>query len=100
MNVVAIVHPAIGLSDLQPEELDIAYAAHFLSEWTTLPINHITHKWAGLRSFAPDKRQVVGFSAQDENFFWLAGQGGSGILTSPCALCLGSRTIWLKLGKR
>ncbi|MHC8285743.1 NAD(P)/FAD-dependent oxidoreductase [Pseudomonas sp. XS1P51] len=69
--------------DAQPEELDIAYAAHFLSESTTLPINQITHKWAGLRSFAPDKRQVVGFSPQDENFFWLAGQGGSGILTSP-----------------
>ncbi|HEY0290657.1 MAG TPA: FAD-binding oxidoreductase [Pseudomonas sp.] len=69
--------------DAQPEELDIAYAAHFLSESTTLAINQITHKWAGLRSFAPDKRQVVGFSPQDENFFWLAGQGGSGILTSP-----------------
>ncbi|WP_297836274.1 FAD-binding oxidoreductase [Pseudomonas sp.] len=69
--------------DAQPEELDIAYAAHFLSESTTLSINHIAHKWAGLRTFAPDKRQVVGFSTQDENFFWLAGQGGSGILTSP-----------------
>lgn len=69
--------------DAQPEELDVAYAAHFLSESTTLPIKHIAHKWAGLRSFAPDKRQVVGFSPQDENFFWLAGQGGSGILTSP-----------------
>jgi D-arginine dehydrogenase len=69
--------------DAQPEELDVAYAAHFLSESTTLPIKQITHKWAGLRSFAPDKRQVVGFSPQDENFFWLAGQGGSGILTSP-----------------
>ncbi|KII27578.1 hypothetical protein NL64_26925 [Pseudomonas fluorescens] len=72
-----------GACDAQPEELDIAYAANFLSESTTLPINQITHKWAGLRSFAPDKRQVVGFSPQDENFFWLAGQGGSGILTSP-----------------
>lgn len=69
--------------DAQPEELDVAYAAHFLSESTTLPIKHIAHKWAGLRSFASDKRQVVGFSPQDENFFWLAGQGGSGILTSP-----------------
>lgn len=69
--------------DAQPEELDIAYAAHYLSESTTLPLHQITHKWAGLRTFAPDKRQVVGFSAQDENFFWLAGQGGSGILTSP-----------------
>ena len=69
--------------DAQPDELDVAYAAHFLSASTTLPVNRITHKWAGLRSFAPDKRQVVGFSPQDADFFWLAGQGGSGILTSP-----------------
>ncbi|WP_424481416.1 FAD-dependent oxidoreductase [Pseudomonas mandelii] len=79
----------------KPEELDIAYAAHYLSESTTLPITQITHKWTGLRSFAPDKRQVVGFSPQDENFFWLAGQGGSGILTSP-ALSVWAADLFLE----
>lgn len=69
--------------DAQPEELDVAYAAHFLEQSTILPVRTIAHKWAGLRSFAPDKRQVVGFDPRDPAFFWLAGQGGSGILTSP-----------------
>lgn len=69
--------------DAQPEDLDVAYAAHFLEQSTTLPVRTISHKWAGLRSFAPDKHQVVGFDSRDPGFFWLAGQGGSGILTSP-----------------
>ncbi|MDB5554643.1 MAG: glycerol-3-phosphate dehydrogenase [Rhizobium sp.] len=69
--------------DAQPEDLDVAYAAHFLEQSTILPVRNIAHKWAGLRSFAPDKRQVVGFDPRDPAFFWLAGQGGSGILTSP-----------------
>lgn len=69
--------------DAQPEDLDVAYAAHFLEQSTILPVRTIAHKWAGLRSFAPDKRQVVGFDPRDPAFFWLAGQGGSGILTSP-----------------
>lgn len=75
-------HPSVAC-DAQPEDLDVAYAAHYLQESTTLPVQTISHKWAGLRTFAPDRRQVVGFSPQDPDFFWLAGQGGSGILTSP-----------------
>ncbi|MFN7011415.1 MAG: NAD(P)/FAD-dependent oxidoreductase [Allorhizobium sp.] len=69
--------------DAQPEDIDVAYAAHFLEQSTTLPVRAISHKWAGLRSFAADKHQVVGFDGEDPHFFWLAGQGGSGILTSP-----------------
>lgn len=69
--------------DAQPEDIDVAYAAHFLEQSTTLPVKTISHKWAGLRSFTADKLQVVGFDRNDPDFFWLAGQGGSGILTSP-----------------
>lgn len=69
--------------DAQPEDIDVAYAAHFLEQSTTLPVKTISHKWAGLRSFTADKLQVVGFDRRDPDFFWLAGQGGSGILTSP-----------------
>lgn len=69
--------------DAQPEDIDVAYAAHFLEQSTTLPVKTISHKWAGLRSFTSDKLQVVGFDRNDPDFFWLAGQGGSGILTSP-----------------
>jgi D-arginine dehydrogenase len=36
-----------------------------------------------LRTFAPDGLPVVGFDPDAHGFFWLAGQGGYGIQTSP-----------------
>lgn len=41
----------------------------------------IRHRWAGLRTFAPDRVPVVGFDPRRPGFFWLAGQGGCGIET-------------------
>jgi len=69
--------------DAQPEELDIAYAVHYLEMATSLDVRFINHKWAGLRTFAPDQKPVVGYAPDAPGFFWLAGQGGSGIQTSP-----------------
>ena len=69
--------------DAQPEDLDIAYAAYYLEEATTLEVKTIAHKWAGLRTFAPDRLPVVGFAPDAPGFFWLAGQGGYGIQSSP-----------------
>jgi D-arginine dehydrogenase len=40
-------------------------------------------RWAGLRTFASDRVPVVGQDPQLPGFFWLAGQGGCGIETSP-----------------
>jgi len=42
----------------------------------------VLHRWAGLRTFAPDNVPVVGYDPRRQNFFWLAGQGGCGIETS------------------
>jgi D-arginine dehydrogenase len=36
-----------------------------------------------LRSFVEDKTPVVGYEPENPGFFWLAGQGGYGIQTSP-----------------
>ena len=69
--------------DAQPEELEIAWAMHWLNESTTLNARHVSHSWAGLRSFAPDRAPVVGWDTKVEGLFWLAGQGGFGIQTSP-----------------
>lgn len=69
--------------DAQPEELDVAYAAHYLEEVTTLRVREVSRKWAGLRTFAPDRLPVAGFDGQNPAFFWLAGQGGYGIQSSP-----------------
>lgn len=69
--------------DAQPEEIDIATAAYHVEEAITFPIRQIMHKWAGLRSFVPDRAPVIGFDGETPGFFWLAGQGGFGIKTAP-----------------
>ena len=69
--------------DAQPEEYDIALAAFKVEEYTTLPVAHVAHRWAGLRTFAPDRTPLVGFDPRAEGFFWLAGQGGFGLQTAP-----------------
>jgi len=43
----------------------------------------LRRRWAGLRSFAPDRALVVGADPLVRGFFWLAGQGGCGLETSP-----------------
>ena len=41
--------------------------------------------WAGLRTFASDRNPVFGWDDAVDGFFWLVGQGGCGIVTSPIA---------------
>lgn len=69
--------------DAQPDELDVAIGVDRIEAATTLKIRRIAAKWAGLRSFVADKTIVAGFASGAEGFFWLAGQGGYGIQTSP-----------------
>ncbi|WP_018237370.1 FAD-binding oxidoreductase [Ensifer sp. BR816] len=80
-------------SDVQPEEIDVAWAAHYVEEATTVPVRRIFKSWAGLRSFSPDKLPVVGFARESPHFFWLAGQGGYGILTAPALGALGASLL-------
>ncbi|MGD9476903.1 NAD(P)/FAD-dependent oxidoreductase [Shinella sp. G-2] len=82
-------------ADVQPEELDIAYAAHYIEEATTLAVRRVFKSWAGMRSFSADRLPVVGPAPDEPSFFWLAGQGGYGILTSPA---LGSLAAALLTG--
>jgi D-arginine dehydrogenase len=69
--------------DAQPEELEVALAAHRMEERTIVKVERVHSRWAGLRTFTPDHRPAVGFDAAKEGFFWLAGQGGFGLQTSP-----------------
>jgi D-arginine dehydrogenase len=69
--------------DAQPDEFDMAVAAHRVTEFTTLEVRRITHRWAGLRTFAADRVPVAGYAPDAEGFFWLAGQGGYGLQTAP-----------------
>ena len=69
--------------DVQPEEMDVALCIDRIERAFSLKIEKIISKWAGLRSFVADKQPVIGYSTQAKGFFWLAGQGGYGIQTSP-----------------
>jgi D-arginine dehydrogenase len=69
--------------DAQPDEYEIALAAHRMEERTMVKVGRIHSKWAGLRTFTPDRRPAVGFAPDSGGFFWLAGQGGFGLQTSP-----------------
>ena len=76
--------------DAQPQELDIAMGIDRVLNISTLQVRKINHKWAGLRTFAPDRSPVIGFDPRQSNFFWLAGQGGYGVQTAPAAAELAS----------
>jgi D-arginine dehydrogenase len=69
--------------DVQPDDYDIALAAWRVEEATTLKISRVSTRWAGLRSFVADKIPTAGFANDMPGFFWLAGQGGYGLQTSP-----------------
>jgi D-arginine dehydrogenase len=69
--------------DVQPEELDIAMAIHAIEQVSTLQIRRPSRTWAGLRSFVADGDLVGGFDTAAPGFFWVAGQGGYGVMTSP-----------------
>lgn len=74
-----------GPCDAQPEIEDVALAAHRFERSTGLKLGRCVSKWAGLRTFAPDRSPVYGFDTQVPEFFWCAGQGGFGIQTAPAA---------------
>ncbi len=79
--------------DAAPEELDVATAIARFEEVVDWRVARVEHKWAGLRSFAPDRLPVYGFDPAHAGFFWCAGQGGFGIQTAPAAADLAARLV-------
>lgn len=70
--------------DAQPDELVVAETIERLANLAPrLVPRALKRKWAGLRTFAPDRVLVIGADPLVKGFFWLAGQGGCGIETSP-----------------
>ena len=69
--------------DAWPDELEIAMIADWLERHTILSVRRIEHSWAGLRSFVADGAPVVGYDGNIDDFFWLAAQGGYGIMMAP-----------------
>ncbi len=84
--------------DAHAEDLDVAAGVERLERATTLNVGRVLRSWAGLRTFAPDALPVAGPDAAADGFFWLAGQGGYGIKTSPalsraCACLIRGREL-------
>jgi D-arginine dehydrogenase len=79
--------------DAKPDDLDVAMAVDRVERATTLQVRRIVSKWAGLRTFAPDRAPVVGYDERVPGFFWLAGQGGYGIQTAPAMARLAAALV-------
>lgn len=71
--------------DAAPDELEIARAIDEINVATTLDVRSVNTTWGGLRTFVADENPVIGYDPQAEGFFWMVGQGGYGIQTSPAA---------------
>ncbi|QDP20170.1 NAD(P)/FAD-dependent oxidoreductase [Sphingomonas xanthus] len=79
--------------DTAAEELDVAIAIDRFEKAVDWPVEAVEHKWAGLRTFAPDRKMKFGFDPEVEGFFWCVGQGGMGIQTAPAASLLCANLI-------
>lgn len=74
--------------DAWPDDMVLAEGLYRFEQMVDLPIARPSHSWAGLRSFVPDRKPVCGFDPEIRGFFWLAGQGGYGVQTSPALAAL------------
>lgn len=79
--------------DAAPDELDVAVAIDRFEQVVDWPVDRVERRWAGLRSFAPDRLPVYGFDPVVPGFLWCAGQGGFGIQTSPAAAQLAAALL-------
>ena len=79
--------------DAAPEELAVAEAIARFETVTNWRIEAVERRWAGLRSFAPDRLPVYGFDPRVDGFAWFAGQGGYGIQTAPAAARLTAQLL-------
>jgi D-arginine dehydrogenase len=69
--------------DAYADDMTLAEGIARFEEAVAIKVTHLAGSWGGLRSFVPDGNPVVGFDDGADGFFWLIGQGGYGIQTSP-----------------
>ena len=79
--------------DAAPDELTVAEAIDRFEKVVDWKVLAVERRWAGLRSFAPDRLPVYGRDTLIESFAWFAGQGGYGIQTSPAAARLTAQVL-------
>lgn len=79
--------------DVRPDEMDVAVVIDRFEKATNFKVLKLETSWAGLRTFAADRRPVLGWDGQVEGLFWCAGQGGFGIQTAPAISDLCARIL-------
>ncbi len=79
--------------DAAAEELDVAIAVDRFERVVDWRVAAVERRWAGLRTFSPDRLPVYGFDAHVPGFFWCAGQGGFGIQTAPAGALIAAALL-------
>ena len=79
--------------DAYADDMVLAEGLYRFEQAVDFPVTRVERSWAGLRSFAPDRTPVAGFDPAQQDFFWLAGQGGYGIQTAPALSRLAGQLI-------
>ncbi len=69
--------------DAWADDFVLAEGIDRFQQFVDFEVTRVESNWAGLRTFAPDRTPIVGFDPRASGFFWLAGQGGYGVQTSP-----------------
>ncbi len=69
--------------DAYAEDMVLAEGLARFAEDADYEPQRLLANWAGLRTFAPDREMVIGRDPRHEQFFWVAGQGGTGVQTAP-----------------
>ena len=79
--------------DAWADDMALAEAVEKFQQVIDFEVTHAGQTWGGLRSFAPDGNPVAGFDEAQDNFIWLAGQGGYGIQSAPAMARLASQLV-------
>jgi glycine/D-amino acid oxidase-like deaminating enzyme len=89
--------PRRGLQPAQDRSVLEGLAASLEEQIPSLAVAPVARLWCGLRTFAPDRRFVLGPDPLRPGLFWAAGLGGHGMTSG---LAVGRRVAGQILGKK
>ena len=79
--------------DAYADDMTLAEGIARFQDAVAMEVTRVERTWGGLRSFVADGNPVVGYDAAGDGFFWLIGQGGYGIQSSPALSRLAAALI-------
>jgi D-arginine dehydrogenase len=80
---------AVEPHDAWADDMVLAEGLARFEAHAAMEVTRLLSSWAGLRTFAPDRRLVIGPDPLEPSFLWCAGQGGYGFQTA----CAASRLL-------